>query len=334
MEKPILITEPGQVEQGTGLANEPELTPLDLVRDDPDAHWVLVDDDGKTSGQCSVWWRNTPIYARHNLGLIGHYSVRDGEAARLILQHACGELAAQGCTLAVGPMDGGTSKRYRLITERGSEPVFFLEPDNPDDWPGHFLDNGFTPLATYTSALNEDLTNEDPRMREVADRIGSLGIRIQHLNPQHVEDQLHRIYTVSRMSFQHNFLNTPITEEEFVEQYRKFLRFVQPELTLIAVHNDHPVGFLFALPDWLEAQRGQEVKTVVLKTVAVVPWRQTAGLGGLLVGRGQRIARELGYTRVIHALMHETNKSRGISRRYARTIRRYALFGKALEGQL
>jgi len=29
-------------------------------------------------------------------------------------------------------MDGSTWHRYRLPTERGAEPTFFLEPDNPE----------------------------------------------------------------------------------------------------------------------------------------------------------------------------------------------------------
>ena len=50
----------------------------------------------------------------------------------------------------------------------------------------------------------------------------------------------------------------------------------------------------------------------------------------VLVGMVQRKAYELGYRRAIHALMHERNVSQNISRRYARPIRRYALFARAL----
>jgi hypothetical protein len=56
-------------------------------------------------------------------------------------------------------------------------------------------------------------------------------------------------------------------------------------------------------------------------------------LGSLLLAACQRTARQLGYTRAIHALMHEQNISRNLSRRYADPIRRYALFGKALEAR-
>jgi hypothetical protein len=38
----------------------------------------------------------------------------------------------------------------------------------------------------------------------------------------------------------------------------------------------------------------------------------------------------MGFRRAIHALMHETNVSRRLSDRYARTMRRYALFSRPL----
>ena len=54
------------------------------------------------------------------------------------------------------------------------------------------------------------------------------------------------------------------------------------------------------------------------------------GLGGVLMDEVQQAARALGYRRAIHALMHDDNRSRRLSDRYARTIRRYALFSKPL----
>jgi GNAT superfamily N-acetyltransferase len=105
---------------------------------------------------------------------------------------------------------------------------------------------------------------------------------------------------------------------------------VRPELVLLAERCGRAIGFLFAVPDMCQGRRGEAIDTVIIKTVAVLPDRSHAGLGGLLVARGHEIARSLGYTRAIHALMHETNTSRNISRHYARTMRRYALFGRTL----
>ena len=80
-----------------------------------------------------------------------------------MLSRACAALEAAGCATAIGPMDGTTWRRYRFMVDRGPEPAFFLEPDNPDDWPQHWRSAGFSILATYTSAANEDLAVEDPR---------------------------------------------------------------------------------------------------------------------------------------------------------------------------
>jgi len=87
------------------------------------------------------------------------------------------------------------------------------------------------------------------------------------------------------------------------------------------------LGYMFALPNILESP----VRTVILKTVAVLPERTGAGLGAVLIDRVQQISRELGYTRTIHALMHESNRSRNISRHTATPFRRYTLFAKPLK---
>lgn len=310
----------------------PLLPPLDpeLIRHAPDAHLVLGKDSSKNLGRCSLWWHNTPPYFNHKLGLIGHYAT-NAAAAHQLLQHACTHLRAQGCTLAVGPMDGNTWRRYRLMTERGNEPVFFLEPDNADEYVSHFLEQGFTPFANYSSALTTDLSQKDLRLERVSERLSELGVRIRQLDLQRFESELQRIYAVSVISFRNNFLYTPIREAEFTNEYSQILLYIQPELVFIAEHEGQPVGFLFAVPDWLQKKRGEEINTIIIKTVAVLPKRIYAGLGNLLIARCHAIAHELGYTRAIHALMHDANNSRNLSSRYAQTIRRYTLFAKVLE---
>ncbi len=331
MDRMILIRTVEELAQWSKGTLLPPLSAADFVQHTPDAHWTLADARGEGRARCSLWWRHVPSLPGDRLGILGHYAACDSIAARRVLRHACEQLAAQGCTLAVGPMDGNTWRTYRLLVERGSEPVFYLEPDNPDDWPAHFLESGFTALAHYTSGLNTDLSRQDPRVEEVACRIAARGIRIRALAPERMEDDLRRIYAVARVSFQRNFLYTPIDESEFLSQYRPILSRFRPELVLIAEQADRVVGFLFALPALLQGRRGEVIDTVILKTVGVLPERCTAGLGGLLIARAHEAARSLGYVRAIHALMHEGNVSRNISQRYARTFRRYTLFARRLE---
>jgi GNAT superfamily N-acetyltransferase len=264
---------------------------------------------------------------------VGNYFASDGVAGRELLERACSELAARGCTLAVGPMDGSTWGRYRLLTERGGEPLFFLEPDNPDEWPEHFRGAGFDVLAEYTSTLVTDLSERDPRMDRVEERLAADGVTIRPFRPYDVDGELGRIFRVGIRSFERNFLYTPIPEPVFRAQYAAVVPYVQPALVLIAERDEEPVGFVFAIPDLLEIKRGAPARTVVVKTLAVLPGRAQAGLGKLLLLRAYEAARRLGYTRAIHALMHEDNGSRNLGNESSRVIRRYALFGKRLSAE-
>jgi GNAT superfamily N-acetyltransferase len=227
-------------------------------------------------------------------------------------------------------MDGSTWRDYRLITHRGSEPPFFLEPDHPAEWVRHFADAGFAPCAGYVSTVVEDLAVEDPRRRAAESRLAAGGIRIRPLDPTRAEQDLRGIYRVAVASFARSPLYTPIPETEFLALYRPILRHVRPELVLLAEDPEGPLGFVFGIPDLLEQQRGNPVTTVIVKTLAVLPGRRAAGLGGLLVARCHQAARRLGFSRAIHALMHEGNVSRNICGERARPIRRYALFARKL----
>jgi GNAT superfamily N-acetyltransferase len=297
----------------------------------PDLH-LLATSRGSLVARCSCWWRDTPSLDGQRSGAIGHYGATDSDAGTRLLTRACDVLAAAGCTTAIGPLDGTTWRRYRFIVERGPEPVFFLEPDNPDDWPQHWSSAGFSSAATYTSAANDDLAAKDPRTAEALNRLAGRGIVIRTFDPGRADVELRRMFALSLVSFSGNFLYTPISEAEFLAQNNAVLPFVRSELVLLAEHDGALAGFMFALPDVLQARRGEAVTTVILKTIAVHPSMAGMGLGGVLMDLVQRSALELGFERAIHALMHETNVSRKISGRYARPIRRYALFSRALAG--
>lgn len=302
----------------------------ELVGHTPDAHWMLENREQTVAGRCSLWWRNTPLYQQKRVGFIGHYATSNADAARQLLEHACRELTRQGCQLAIGPLDGTTWRRYRLIVQRGSLPPFFLEPDNPDQWPGHFTAAGFSEFASYTSSLNTDLSYTDPRIKSVAERMEQQGVVIRQLDVTRFDQELEAIYELSLLGFRNNLLYSPISREEFSAMYQKVKPVIRPELTLLAEHKGRTCGFMFAVPDMLQAQRGETIDQVILKSIAVLPGRSYGGLGNLLMVRTLANARTLGFRRAIHALMLDSNNSLTMSNRYATPMRRYALFGRKL----
>jgi len=327
----IEVENAGQLTQFCEASDLPVLNPDAVARQKADVHWMIVDAKGKINARCSLWWRDVPAYPGQRLGIMGHFAANSAEAADSLLKLAEKQLALQGCSLAVGPMDGNTWRSYRLVVERGSEPPFFLEPDNPDDWPAYFTENGYSIFSEYFSALIPDLGRQPSDLTKIAERIRQRGIQIRSFNSEHFDQELRQIYEVSLDSFDRNFLYTPIDLSDFMSTYQPIRAYIRPELILIAEHDEQAVGFLFALPDLFQTRRGEAVDTVIIKTVAVRPAYQMLGLGNLLVARCEAAAHELGYKRSIHALMHQTNASRKISQRHeAQRLRRYALFAKPL----
>jgi L-amino acid N-acyltransferase YncA len=289
----------------------------------PDESIVLDD-----RAHASIWWHGVPDLDGEPAGCVGHFGAVDEASAVAILNDSCRRLALHGCRRVVGPMDGTTWRRYRLIIDRGPEPPFLLEPDNPDAYPSYFTAAGFEPIAHYFSALNTDLSVTDPRTAEAWERFAEGGATIRSIRLDRFEDELRAIYALSIESFRNNFLYSPISETDFLAQYLAIRAKIVPELILLAEKRSELLGFMFGLPNFAQAARGEPVDTALAKTLAVRPGRSGAGLGSILMDRLQQAARSLGFKRVIHALMHESNHSLRISRRFGKPFRRYAIFAR------
>ncbi len=253
----------------------------------------LATEDGQT--RCSLWWSHVPTVSGEILGVIGHFQAEQTKAAPLSSRRRQSALRERGSTLAIGPMNGNTWRTYRLVTERSSEPPFFMEPQNPDFYPQIFEAAGFAPLAEYTSSLVADLSRRDDRATHTMERLRGNSITIRNLDPQNFEADLRRIFEVSVHSFTGNYLYTELSEPAFLAQYVPYRDKIVPDLVFLAEHEGKPVGYLFALPDYAEALRGEPIRTVIGKTLAVLPGRLCGGLGMVLTGMLHERAQALGY---------------------------------------
>ncbi len=310
-------------------ADLPQFDARRLESDRPDAHWVVTREDLLTA-RCSLWWQNTPVVHGHRVGLVGHYAAADDDAAASLLDFVSRRLASSGCTMALGPMDQNTWRDYRCITSDRGQPRFFMEPTHSLPCSRQFAADGFHEIAWYFSALVEDLTIESARLDRVRNRMTELGVQIRPLRKEQLESELKQTYAVSRVAFRNHLFYDPISEADFLQQYRPLQESILPELILIAEHAGQVIGFCFAVPDLLQQERGQPIDTVIIKTFAVLPERQIAGLGQVLLEQTQQHAAMLGFRRGIHALVAEGGQVQKISERYAVPFRRYALFGKEL----
>jgi GNAT superfamily N-acetyltransferase len=304
--------------------------PERLDADNVDQHFAILDDRQHIRARCSLWWSDSAQIDGVRTGTIGHYASTDERSGRDVLDYACRELRNRGCHVAVGPMDGNTWRRYRFITERGTAKPFFLEPDNPDEYPIQFERAGFRTLATYVSEINPAMATRQPELGALRDKMQAKGIEISPIDASNPDDDFEGIYRVVCASFRDAFMYTPLDKESYLRIYAPLLSRVDPRLMLVARQGGEVVGFIFSPPDLLQRSYQAAVDAIVIKTIAILPRRELSGLGRVLIVDLLRNALDMGYTTAISALMHADNRSQKISRDCAGPMRRYSLFARDL----
>jgi GNAT superfamily N-acetyltransferase len=307
----------------------PALERSQLESQAPDAHLRIVDERNLLLARCSLWWNQVPEWPEHRLGAIGHFAAVDEASTHALLDAACARLKKASCSLAVGPLDGNTWRSYRLVTESSDRAPFLLEPHNPSAWPQWWIASDFQSFQSYQSSMSQEMNLDDPRLQAVQERLQGLGVRWRSLDSADFDGELERIFEVSEAAFQNAVLYTPLPRAAFLAMYQKVRPYVRETLVWIAEQGDRPVGFVFAVPDLAQAQQGMAVDTVIVKTLAILPDRAYAGLGKVLLEKAHAAAQGMGMSHVIHALMHDQNRST-LMGKGSRVIRRYTLFSKEL----
>jgi len=319
-----------QVSDYESIIDRTGFDPDKLDAERADQHFAVLDNKDQVRARCSIWWRESAQVNGTKTGTIGHYAATDEAFGETLLEHACRELKNRGCELAVGPMDGNTWRRYRFVTDRGVAKPFFMEPDNPDEWPVHFVRRGFRPLAHYVSEINPNMAVRQPELGSLRQKMKDAGISIAPLHVTNPDDDLDGIYDVVSESFKDAFMYTELDRESYRRMYVPLLKAVDPRLMLLARQGGEVVGFVFAPPDILQRTYQEKIDAIVIKTIAILPRRELSGLGRVLIVDMLANAVGMGFTTAISALMHAENRSQKISSDCAGPMRRYSLFGKDL----
>jgi hypothetical protein len=228
------------------------------------------------------------------------------------------QLKAEGFGAVLGPMDGSTWAKHRLVVESDGRPPFLMEPENPAHFAEAFEQSGLKVVSRYVSAVR-------PADVAVSASVAPAGIRLRDFNPDKAEEELIRIHALSLEAFAANSFYQPISLEAFLGSYRPVLKAVDPELVLMAEDDAGELkAFLFAIPNLVE---GRKPTSVILKTYA----SRVKGGGSMLANAFHERASKRGYSDVIHALMHESNLSATHSGNTGgHVFRRYALWGGQL----
>lgn len=292
--------------------------------------YVFAMYEGALTARCSLWIE--PGIERikasaKKTGFIGHYAATEDSAGEELLDFAEFELKKRGCGTAIGPVDGSTWKRYRLVTQSSGEKYFPLEPVNPLKWNQHFLNAGYSVAQNYGSSINRDLSTVDPEARAIKAAFRKAGVRLRSLNMENLLSDLQGIHQVTMSAMKSNFLFSPIEQSNFVREYGRLASMSDPDLVVIAELDNQIVGYLFAYPD---PNAAPETPRLIMKTIARLPDEKLKGLGRLLFQEVHARAHEKGFNEAIHALYARGNRANGICDKYGETFRNYAVYGKNL----
>jgi hypothetical protein len=270
-------------------------------------------------GASALLYRDAPQWDNQRTAALGSIAFEDRDAGLRLIADTVASLRAEGFAALVGPMDGDTWHSYRLVSESDGSAPFLLEPRSGPHDHAIFSAAGFTPISRYVSSRGRLADAVEPTPFTLP------GVTVTAWDGEGAERLIGQLFQMSGAAFAGNRFFKPITLEGFLELYRPLLPLLDPRHILFARGPEQQlVGFLFGMPDRL----GGAQPAAILKTYA----SGLRGVGRLLADTYHRRAIELGFTEVIHALMHEDNVSRERSAMHrAEVFRRYALMGKRLD---
>ena len=273
----------------------------------------------ETSGAKATLYRDAPGWEDARTAAFGGFSCDNATDGTELIDALAARLKAEGFDALIGPMDGDTWHTYRVVTESDGSAPFLMEPvSGPNDLVAL---NGadLHPISEYVSmrAPLADAVSDTPP--EIS------GVTVTSWDGQNAEAFLGHLFDMSSAAFSGNKFFKPITKPQLLDLYRPVVPMVDPRHVLFAHAGDGQlVGFLFGMPNRIE---GDTPKSIILKTYA----SGMRGVGHLLADHFHRQALDLGYTHVIHALMHVDNASSARSVMHsAEVFRRYALMGRRL----
>lgn len=217
--------------------------------------------DGEPVGRIGAFRNEVHLKTTHDgAGFFGFFeSEDDEEVARALLKQAESWLRSQGLDSARGPAN------FNVQEEAGvSIDAHELEPMVGMAWtPAYYRRlleaSGYrTCRDLLVYRLEWDWENEPAeeleRWGKIENRIlRKPGLTIRCLDVKRLPEEAKFLATVFGESWEGNWGHVPISEQEFLELHERYIRFLAPEMVLLAEVDGEPAGAWVAMPNLNEA---------------------------------------------------------------------------------
>ena len=241
---------------------------------------------------------------------------QDLSVFKLIWQNLIAEAKKMSLSRLLGPVNGSIWHQYRCIKKTDGSAYFKSEPLSEVYY--YKLLSQMKPITevSYYSASREKF---DKVMEIIQTEFGKLevaGFNIKELKSVSYE-QLLSVAEISRIVFNNSWGYTDLNEKEFLQLYS--LDKLKTHLnSLYLLYKDKQIiGY---------CGTSKEDKTLILKTICILPKYQGLGLGNALAYKIHLDAQKMGFKKIIYALIREGNKINNFPKDDVLIFRRYAAF--------
>jgi GNAT superfamily N-acetyltransferase len=327
-----------------------------------DRHLLMCEQGGEVVGRIAAILNPRVRDASDAVvGQLGYFEAIDDEkVAAALIEAAIAWLAPRGAREVWGPLNGGSHRSHRLMTDGFQSAPFLFEPRTPPYYVRHFEQSGFRPFYTWQSY--EFDADAVATLRQKLARMVARGLRQGFCieQPEMVDPAaiLNRLYRIVNATWSGHTAFGTIDPDEFTEAFAPLLPLITGRYVAFCVHEGRDVGMAFMYPDYIDevralngdatswgswvtrssvtAANGQgtvltpslpETRRLVLHSVAVLPEYRRTAAPAMLTQCGLDHVEEAGYEKTIVALVNETWKTFA---KVAAPPRAYALYRRTI----
>lgn len=228
------------------------------------------------------------------------------------------EARSYGITKLKGPVNGSIWHQYRCIKETDGTPFFKTEL---------LCEPYYYPLLTskkpeseirYYSAYREPFDTVLGLLDEsLVQKFEQSGFSITETRSPSPEE-IASVAVISKAIFRTNWGYTELTEREFALLYSEDKLNAHLNTLYVLRKGDEIIGFC--------STSKEDDRTLMCKTIGIVPEYQGKGLGVALAYRIHADAARAGFKRILYALIREGNNLQNYPKEGAVIFRRYAAF--------
>jgi len=298
------------------------LTREEIVNEHFHSAYILKLAD-KVVGRFALYVNPSLQYVDQPAITIGSYAcINDDYIAKQLLTNAEGLSKQLGYSYIIGPMNGSTWHSHRLSARSGGK-KFCLDLENPEYYNEQFTKEGYESIGEYFSSKDETFVDKPTKLNDIY--WNERGLVIRNIKMNNLKEELRRIAEFSNEAFSNNFLFTPIKVEHFVNKYIKHAPVLSAKHIWICEDNTGVLqSFFFGIPDF------QNKNQLILKSAAIKKGSPFRGITTYMFRKMTRLAKQEGFTSIVHAFMHKSNISYTTSKNHGKVFKEYVLYGKQL----